>query len=77
MLSSRLSPARDGAKTIVDWIDKVKKLVLDKDKIDPSRHLFKLKSFYDCVVVRRDLADAISKQGFTGIKWVECEKYKS
>ncbi len=61
----------------MEWIDSVKKIVLDKDKLDTSRPLFKLKSFYGCVLVRRDLAEAITKQKFTGIKWVECEKFKS
>ena len=51
--------------TNAEWIERIKTLVLDEDKIDKSRQLFKLKFFYNCVLVRRDLADAISKQGFT------------
>jgi hypothetical protein len=58
-------------------ITSVGRLVLDEGKLDHSRILFKLKYFYDCVLVRRDLADAISKQGFTGIRWVECDQYRS
>ena len=58
-------------------VTSVERLVLDEAKLDKSRLLFKLKNFTHCVLVRRDLADAISKQGFTGIKWTECEKYKS
>ena len=75
-----LKPAESGAKwdkDLDDWIDRVKRIVLDAGKIDPSRVVFKLKSYYGCVLVRRDLADAISKQGFTGIKWTECRQYKS
>jgi hypothetical protein len=75
-----LDPTKSGAK----WsrlskkvISGVEKLVLDADKVDRSRLLFKLINFSHCVLVRRDLADAISKQGFTGVKWTECEKYKS
>jgi hypothetical protein len=75
-----LNPNESGARFSrrnAEWIDRVAKLVLDEDKIDKSRQLFKLKYFYDCVLVRRDLADAISKQGFTGVKWTECSQYES
>jgi hypothetical protein len=58
-------------------IESIKKLVIDENKIDPSRLLFKLNYFYKCVLVRQHLAEAISKQGFTGIRWVECEQYSS
>jgi len=50
--------------------------VLDEDRIDRSRLLFKLKYFHDCVLIRRDLAQAISANGFTGLRWTECAKYK-
>jgi hypothetical protein len=75
-----LNPTESGAKRSKrnpDWIERVKMLVLDEDKIDRTRSVFKLKGYYNCVLVRRDLADAISKQGFTGIKWTECERYES
>jgi len=75
-----LDAAQSGAEfsVLIDtWVESVQKLVLDEAKIDPARLLFKLKNYYDCVVVRRDLADAIGKQKFTGVKWTECEKYKS
>ena len=60
-----------------DWVDSVKKIVLDKSKIDPDRLLFKLHSFYECVLIRKDLADAITKKGFTGVKWIDCSQYRS
>jgi hypothetical protein len=75
-----LKPAESGAKFNArrnDRIDSVKRLVLDEERIEASRVIFKLKSFYRCVLIRRDLADAISKAGFTGLKWTECSKYKS
>jgi hypothetical protein len=74
-----LNPAESGAtyaKRNPEWIKEVTTLALDEDKIDKSRQLFKLKYFYNCVLVRRDLADAIAKGGFTGVKWVECSQYE-
>jgi hypothetical protein len=79
-LVDALKPAESGAKWnkhMDDWVDRVDKLVLDTGKIDQSRLIFKLKYFYNCVLVRRDLSEAISKEGFTGIKWTECDQYKS
>jgi len=75
-----LKPVESGAKWSrrnPERIDKVATLVLDEDKIDPSRQLFKLKYYTGCVLLRRDLADAISLRGFTGVGWKECEEYKS
>jgi hypothetical protein len=75
-----LDPAKSGAEFDEDndeWIDSVKRIVLDRKKIDPDLLMFKVKYFYNCVLVRRDLADAISKQKFTGIQWIECDEYES
>ena len=74
-----LDPKESGAtwsKNNKERIDDITTLVLDRDKIDPARLLFKLRYFQKCVLVRKDLADAISKKGFTGIKWTECEQYE-
>jgi hypothetical protein len=60
-----------------EWIQRVTKLVLDSEKVDVSRVMFKLKYFYNCVLIRRDLAEAIIKQGFSGIKWTECDLYSA
>lgn len=60
-----------------DWIDSVERIVLDPNRIDPDSLIFKVQRFYDCVFVRRDLADAISKHKFTGIRWIECNEYRS
>jgi hypothetical protein len=79
-LVDALKPAESGSiwSDLADeWIESVERLVLDMDKLDRSRLLFKLKYFYGCVLIRRDLAEAISKQGFTGCRWVECDQYKS
>jgi hypothetical protein len=74
----------DVAKSGARWskIDKqsinaVKKLVLQEDKIDPKREVFRLQSFFDVILVKRDLAEAMDAQGFTGIRWIEPENYPS
>lgn len=56
-------------------IDSVDKLVIDEAKIDPEVALFRLKYFCPPVLVRRDLAKAITQAGFTGVLWVELDEY--
>lgn len=58
-----------------DEIDEIERLVIDESAIPPEIHLFRLKSFLDPILVRRDIADAIIDEGFTGIRWIELEKY--
>ena len=75
-----LNASESGArfsKRNAEWIERVGKLVLNPERIDKKRQIFKLKCFYNCVLFRRDLAEAISKRGFTGVKWVECSEYGS
>jgi len=74
----------DLKKSKVEWgmidktcIDEVTKLVIDETKIEPSRAVFRMKSFFDVVMVRRDLAEKISKSGFTGIEWTELQDFES
>jgi hypothetical protein len=52
-------------------IRSVKKLVLNPSKLDLERDLFRLDRFFSVVMVRRDVAEAIDKEGFTGMRWVE------
>lgn len=56
-------------------IDKVERLVLDEAKIGPERVLFRCRQFYLVTLVRRDLAEAIAREAFSGMRWVELEKY--
>lgn len=54
----------------------VRKLVLDETKIDPEVTLFRLKSYPNLVIIRKDLAEKITKAGFTGISFEEIENYR-
>ena len=70
----------DIAKSGVTWwivdkerINRVKQLILDESKVD--REMFRPKPFYKIIIVKRDLAEAIDREGFTGIRWIELEDY--
>jgi hypothetical protein len=45
--------------------------------MDPALPVIKVRSFDGHSLVRRDLAQAMTAEGFTGIRWVEVEDYKS
>jgi len=63
------------SKIVPDNIREIKTLVIDESKVDPERELFRVKYFYKIVLVRRDLAEAIDREGFTGIRWIELNDY--
>lgn len=56
-------------------IDTVEHLVVDETKVDPGRGLFRLRHFHDVTLIRRDLAEALVQEGFTGLRWVELSDY--
>lgn len=60
-----------------DTIDSVQRLVLNTEKIDPNLQILKMKFFYNYLLVRRELADAITSEGFTGIRWVNPSDFPS
>jgi hypothetical protein len=62
---------------IKDDIDEIKRLVLDEKRLDPEVAMFRLKHFYKPVLVKRELADAITAEGFTGLRWIELSDYES
>lgn len=58
-----------------DSIKTVDRLVLDEDKIDPERKMFRLQKFLLPVIVHRELAEAIDQEGFEGVRWVDIDDY--
>jgi hypothetical protein len=52
-------------------ISEVSKLVLSEAAIPPDREIFRIAGFWNLTLVRRDLAEAITSQGFSGIRWIE------
>ena len=53
----------------------IKRLVIDEHRVDPEREFFRPKFYPRITMVRRELAEAIDGEGFTGIRWVELEDY--
>ena len=58
-------------------IKRLKRLVIDETKVGRDRGLFKPQSFYNIILTRRDLAEALDREGFTGLRWIEPETFKS
>lgn len=65
-----------------DDIESVQRIVIDASMIDEERQvikierkLFRPRHFYRITLIRRDLAEAIDAEGFTGIRWVEMDDY--
>ena len=58
-----------------DEIDSVQTLVLNVERIDPKREIFRIARFPIVTVVHRRLAEAIDQQGFTGVRWLELSDY--
>ena len=72
----------DADKSGADWselnegtIDSIAKLVITEEKVPPARQLFRMKYFYDLILIRRELAEAINGSGATGIRWIEPKDY--
>jgi hypothetical protein len=59
-----------------DTIQKLKRLVIDEAKIEPTRSLFRAKHFPKVIFVRRTLADTIDATNFAGIRWMELDEFK-
>lgn len=58
-----------------DAIEAFQKLVLDESRIPADRALFRLQGFWDLTLVRRDLADALQREGFSGLRWLAVADY--
>lgn len=58
-----------------DIINRIAALTLDENLIPENRSLFRLKRFWVITLVRRDLADAITAAGFTGVEFLELSNY--
>ena len=63
------------SKVTKNSIRSVKKLVLNEDKIPTDREMFRLQKYLLPVLVKRELAQAIDKASFSGIRWVKPENY--
>lgn len=64
-------------KILPGKIRSVRRLVIDPDRMDPSRPLFTCDKFHRARFLRRDLAKAMDDAGFTGSVFVEIGEYRA
>jgi hypothetical protein len=57
-------------------IDNVERIVLDPDRVDRERELFRIAHFDRVTLASRELAAAIDQAGFTSIAWAEVKDYQ-
>ena len=72
----------DNEKSNVKWseivegdIRSVQRIILDPTRIDPDRELFRLHRYFDPILVRRDVAEAIDRDKLTGMRWIDADKF--
>lgn len=74
-----IDPTRTGELEIDDlneaMYETVEDLVLRDDVIPADTQIFRVKGLYDVTCVRRELAEEIDDNGFTGIHWREVADY--
>jgi hypothetical protein len=73
-----LEAEKSGAKysrIVKGKIQSIERLVIDPGRIDPDRQLWRLDGFFDVVLAHRNLAERITSEGFTGIRWIELSNY--
>lgn len=58
-----------------DAYSSFERLVIDESRIPPGRQIFRLNGFWDLTLVRRDLAEALDQEGFSGLGWLELSDY--
>jgi len=56
-------------------IKALNRFVVIESKIEKERELFRPKYFHRATLVKRALAEAIDKEGFTGIRWFELDQF--
>jgi hypothetical protein len=57
------------------WINSVESLVVDDRRVPSNRALFRPKAFHRVTIIRRELAEEIEKESFTGIRWLELDEF--
>ena len=58
-----------------DAIESVEQLMLDPTRIPAERTIFRLKHYWGLVVVHRDIAQALDRGGFSGLRWLEPSQF--
>lgn len=56
-------------------IERFEKLVIDPDRVPAERLLFRMRGFGEPIVVRRELAETMAEQGFSGLDWKDSAEF--
>jgi hypothetical protein len=56
-------------------IDSFKRLVIDETRVPAERQIFRLRGFWEITLVRRDTAEALDNEKFTGLAWQRIQDY--
>jgi hypothetical protein len=63
---SRITPGK---------VSSLKRLVIDASRVPPERTMFRLKDLWGPIVVRKPVADALTRGRFTGVTFIEPAAY--
>lgn len=65
------------SEIVAGKLQDVAKLVLDPSRVPLDRPLFRARGLTRAVFVERSFADAIRREGFSGVGWAEIEDFRS
>ena len=80
-ISSRPGLDREASDYGMDILDPhsfgaIAKLVLDEARVPRGHQIFRMPGYRNLVFVRRDLAEAISARGLSGIRFIELAAHR-
>lgn len=56
-------------------VSQIDQLVIDEARVDPNVELFRIRSYWAPILVSRRLAEAVTANKFTGLRWIETADY--
>ena len=65
------------SEIITDKLQDVTQLVLDPARVPADRPLFKAQGLTRAVFTTRELAEAVDREGFTGVAWTAIDAFRS
>lgn len=65
------------SEIVADKLQDVTRLVLDPARVPADRPLFKAQGLTRAVFVHRELAQAITREGFSGVGWTEIDQFRN
>ncbi len=65
------------SEIVADKLQDVTRLVLDPSRVPADRPIFKAQGLARATFVHRELAQAISREGFSGVGWIEIDRFRN